>query len=72
MIHEGNTPKSINGSIDWVIGNIYAKPPKSDADLAQKGGDYIDVRDLANIASSILAAEEASHERYIVVAGEFD
>jgi hypothetical protein len=72
MIHEGNTPKSINGSIDWVIGNIYAKPPKSDAELAQKGGDYIDVRDVANITSNILATEEASNERYIVVAGNVD
>lgn len=41
--------------------------PKTNAELAQKVGSYIDVRDLSSAHVEVLAHEEAGNERYIII-----
>lgn len=65
MLHEGGA----NGSTQYLLGNVRAK--KTDAELIAKGGDYIDVRDVAGIDADLLSAEGAGGQRYIASAGPF-
>lgn len=63
MLQEG-----VNGSTDWLLSNI--KSHKTDAELKAKGGDAVDVRDVAAIQAELLTKEGAANQRYILSAGK--
>ncbi|WVQ74856.1 hypothetical protein IAR50_004463 [Cryptococcus sp. DSM 104548] len=63
IIQECNTPESLNASVgffyDWMTGK------KTQADLPDPGGNYVDVRDCAMGHVRALEVEEAAGQRFI-------
>jgi nucleoside-diphosphate-sugar epimerase len=72
ILHEVASPAALNATtLTWY--NVVCSPNaggKTDAQLAEADGSWVDVRDLANAHVRALEKEEASEQRIIVSAGK--
>jgi nucleoside-diphosphate-sugar epimerase len=72
ILHEVASPAALNATTStWY--NVVCSPStggKTDAQLAESDGSWVDVRDLANAHVRALEKEEAADQRIIISAGK--
>jgi len=70
ILQEVNSPAELNTSMfDWY--QLVVKGSKTNEELVESGGSWVDVRDLALAHALALEKEEAGGERIIMVTGPY-